>query len=89
MQSNPAYSPCAPEFGIKEIALSCVTSQSHFLMLLTSCWYPYVHSGGEKGCNFENPGNETGIMNEVGLSFMVQDPSEIIDLANEMSFPLK
>jgi hypothetical protein len=48
-----------------------------------------VQELGEYGCNCENPEKETGIMNDVGFNFIVHDPKEIIDLANETSFCLK
>jgi hypothetical protein len=47
--------------------------------------YPSVWLGGAKGCMLANSGHVTGIISEVALSFMVQDPSEIMEVLRDRS----
>jgi hypothetical protein len=49
-------------------------------------WYPADCSTGTNGCIRENSGQVTGIISEAALSFIVQEPSGIIDVSSPTSF---
>ena len=86
MQSSPAYSPCEPAFGCSDTASKPVIAQSMRSSPVQSARYPSAWSAGTKGCSAANPGKVTGIISAVALSFMVQEPSGIIERSRATSF---
>ena len=52
---------------------------------LTSMRYPSAWSAGAKGCSAPNSGHVTGSISEVALSFIVHEPSAIIELVIDKS----
>jgi hypothetical protein len=62
-------------------------------------WYPRVCDKGAKGCSRANSGQEMGSISAVPLSFIVQEPSGIMELsttnpgfpaaANNAAFPFR
>ena len=85
MTSSPAYSPCDPAFGCSDIPANPVISPSHFSRSANNCWYPRVCFRGTKGCNPVNCGHDTGIISAAAFSFIVHDPSGIIECASDRS----
>ena len=79
MTSNPVCSPAAPEFGWSDTAGRPVISASHFCSPANSSAYPSACSGGTNGCRFARSGHEIGSIKTVPLSFIVHEPSGIID----------
>ena len=51
-----------------------------------TCRYPSACSSGAKGCRLENSGHVIGIISVAALSFIVHEPSGIIDVSKPMSF---
>ncbi len=83
--SSPAYSPWAPELGWSETAEKPVTSASQRSRSANISWYPRAWSRGANGWSFPSSGHVTGSISEVPLSFMVHEPSGIIECASERS----
>ena len=48
-------------------------------------WYPRVWDNGAKGWSRANSGQVTGSISAVPLSFIVQEPSGIMDVVNDKS----
>merc|ERR1719502_1938299 len=76
---RPAYSPDAPELGWTETASKPVILQRSAFRDAIISTYPSVWSRGAKGCTSENSGHVMGIISAVALSFIVQEPNEIIE----------
>mmetsp|Transcript_14860 Transcript_14860/g.59554 ORF Transcript_14860/g.59554 Transcript_14860/m.59554 type:complete len:233 (+) Transcript_14860:2768-3466(+) len=85
--NKPAYSPEAPELGWTETAWKPVilarSAQSESIISR----YPSTWSAGAKGCMLHVSGHVTGIISAVALSFIVHEPSEIIEWFSERSLP--
>src|SRR5262252_4952125 len=85
MANRPAYSPCDPAFGCNETAAKPVISANHSSNWRKMSMYPAACSVGTNGCNLEISGHEIGNISAVALSFIVHEPSGIIDVVNERS----
>mmetsp|Transcript_10811 Transcript_10811/g.35495 ORF Transcript_10811/g.35495 Transcript_10811/m.35495 type:complete len:296 (-) Transcript_10811:1721-2608(-) len=83
---SPAYSPAAPELGWSDMASKPVILQSWSARSSNICVYPCDCALGAYGCMLHVSFHVTGIISEVALSFMVHDPSEIIECTSERSF---
>ena len=86
MQSSPAYSPWEPAFGWSDTASKPVIAHSIRSSPVHSSRYPSAWSPGTNGCSAANPGKVTGIISAVALSFMVHEPSGIIERSRATSF---
>ena len=82
---NPLYSPWAPELGCNEVAAKPVISERYSCNLFITSWYPFAWSTGTKGCMLFHSVQLNGIISEAEFSFIVQDPSEIIDWVKDKS----
>ena len=49
------------------------------------CWYPAAWSRGTKGCRLASSGQDTGSISLVAFSFIVQEPSAIMECASDRS----
>merc|ERR1719353_129926 len=76
---RPAYSPEAPELGCTLTASKPVILQRSAFKEAIISTYPSVCARGAKGWMSLNSGHVTGIISAVALSFIVQEPSEIIE----------
>ena len=85
MTIRPANSPCAPEFGCSETAAKPVTSQSAASSSAQDLPVARGLAGGTNGCRRENSGHVTGNISVAAFSFIVQEPSGIIDVSRPMS----
>src|SRR5947208_14710096 len=85
MTTSLAYSPCEPAFGCSEMEAKPVISASQVSNCWKRSWYPRVCSGGAKGWIRPNPFQVTGIISTVAFSFIVQEPSGIIEWTSERS----
>mmetsp|Transcript_12351 Transcript_12351/g.34366 ORF Transcript_12351/g.34366 Transcript_12351/m.34366 type:complete len:231 (+) Transcript_12351:1225-1917(+) len=85
MAMRPAYSPDAPLFGCMDIASNPVTSHRMSARFPIISLYPAAWSSGAKGCMLANSPMVIGIISEVALSFMVQEPKGIIEWHKERS----
>jgi hypothetical protein len=85
MQRRPAYSPWLPALGCSETAAKPVISASSSSSWRKSSRYPAVCSGGAKGWMRFTSGQLTGNISEVELSFMVHDPSGIMECVSDRS----
>ena len=85
MTSSPAYSPWEPALGWSEIPAKPVISASH----CSNCWkmvcQPRACRSGANGCRRLSSGQVIGNISAAAFSFMVQEPSGIMDVANERS----
>jgi hypothetical protein len=86
MTSRPAYSPCEPALGWSETAAKPVISASQVSRSRKVSGSPRVWSAGANGCSRPNSGQVTGNISLVALSFIVHEPSEIIEWQSERSF---
>ena len=86
MASSPANSPCDPALGWSDTAAKPVISASHSSRSQKIRRYPSVCSAGANGCRFAISGQVTGSISEVAFSFMVQEPSGIIEVVSDRSF---
>ena len=83
--SSPVNSPCDPALGCSETCGRPVISAS-----MSSSWrnrvrYPWACSRGANGCRRLNSRHERGTISVVALSFMVHEPSGIMDVVSERS----
>ena len=85
MASRPAYSPWLPALGWRDTAAKPVIFASHDSRSAKSFWYPRVWSAGANGCSRPNSGQVTGNISAVAFSFIVHDPSGIIECVSERS----
>jgi hypothetical protein len=85
MTSSPAYSPCDPALGCRDMAANPVISASQASSCVNSSAYPLAWSAGAKGCSSANSRQVTGSISEVALSFIVHDPRGIIEVVSERS----
>jgi hypothetical protein len=83
--SRPAYSPCDPAFGCSDTAAKPVMSQRSASSVRNSSAYPSAWLAGANGWILPNSGHVTGIISAVALSFIVHEPSEIIECTSERS----
>mmetsp|Transcript_33392 Transcript_33392/g.78105 ORF Transcript_33392/g.78105 Transcript_33392/m.78105 type:complete len:239 (-) Transcript_33392:222-938(-) len=85
MARRPAYSPEAPELGCSDMPGKPVISQSIASSDEMSSAYPVVWSAGAKGWMPLTSFHVTGIISAVELSFIVHEPSGIMQCTSEMS----
>jgi hypothetical protein len=85
MVSSPENSPWAPELGCSEQAAIPVISQSQASRSAKIIRYPSAWSSGAHGCMSANSGQVTASIWAVALSFMVQEPSEIMLVFSDRS----
>jgi hypothetical protein len=86
MTSRPAYSPWEPALGWSETAAKPVHLASQVSRSRKSLAVAAGLLGGANGCSLPNSGHETGNISLVALSFIVHEPSEIIEWQSERSF---
>ena len=84
--NRPAYSPCEPAFGCKDISANPVISHNHSFKSNMILWYPRVCSSGTNGCIFAISFQLTGINSDAAFNFIVQLPRGIIPFTSEKSF---
>ena len=85
MTIRPANSPCAPEFGCSDTAANPVISQSAARAredLLIAGRLLHRH----ERMQLENSGQVIGSISDAAFSFIVHEPSGIIDVSRPMSF---
>ena len=85
MASRPASSPWEPAFGWRDTASYPVISASAASSRLISSRYPLACSGGANGCRAANPGQVIGSISAAAFSFIVHEPSGIMDRSRAMS----
>ncbi len=85
MVSSPAYSPCEPALGCSDTALKPVISASHASRSAKHARVALRLVAGAKGCSAPSSGQVTGIISVVALSFIVHEPSEIIECVSDRS----
>ena len=85
MASSPASSPCEPAFGCTDTASYPVSSASQRSRSLISSVYPAACPAGANGCSPANSGQLTASISAAALSFIVHDPSGIIERSSAMS----
>ena len=85
MASRPAYSPCEPAFGCNEIAAKPVIAFSHSPRPRNQRLVAHRLRAAAQGWRSPKPGQVTGIISAVAFSFIVQEPSGIIEFASAMS----
>ena len=78
------YSPCAPEFGWKDIDEKPVISHNQLFKVHIIWEYPWAWSLGTNGCKFISS-HVTGIISAVAFNFIVHEPSEIIECTRDKS----
>ena len=84
---RPAYSPWLPALGWSETASKPVISASHALEVAEELLVALGLVGaGRTGAGRRSSGQVTGIISAVAFSFIVQEPSGIIDRSSERSF---
>ena len=82
---RPANSPCAPEFGCSDTAANPVMRQSACSSSAKICEYPSAWSRGTNGCSRENSGHVIGSISAAAFSFIVHEPSGIIEVSRPTS----
>ena len=85
MTIKPANSPCAPEFGCRLTAANPVMSRSTASRPAITSAYPAAWSAGANGCTPANSGQVTASMMVAALSFIVQEPSGIMEVSRPTS----
>ena len=85
MVIRPANSPCAPEFGWSDTAWSPVILHSAASSSRITSAYPSVCVAGANGCIRLNSGQLTGSISAAAFSFIVQEPSGIIEVSKPTS----
>mmetsp|Transcript_15918 Transcript_15918/g.38751 ORF Transcript_15918/g.38751 Transcript_15918/m.38751 type:complete len:244 (+) Transcript_15918:1125-1856(+) len=85
MAMRPAYSPAAPELGCSDMASNPVISHSCLSSAVNISWYPWVWSLGAKGWMLASSGHVMGIISVDEFSFMVHDPSAIMECTSDRS----
>ena len=83
--SSPASSPCEPAFGWRLMASYPVISVSASASSPISCRYPSACSAGANGCSPANSGHVIASISAAALSFIVHEPSGIIERSSAMS----
>ena len=82
---RPANSPWAPAFGWRETPENPVIDLNQFFKSVNKILYPSICSTGVNGCGCENSLHVTGVISEAEFSFIVHEPSAIIDLFKAIS----
>ena len=83
--SSPVNSPCEPAFGCRLTAWKPVIAASCASRSAAMRAKPRCCSGGAKGWTSANSGQVTGSISAVAFSFIVQEPSGIIEVVSERS----
>ena len=84
--SGPANSPCAPEFGCSDTAGETGDPAQRRLELAEDLRVALgLIEAGANGCSRENSGQLTGIISDAAFSFIVHEPSGIIEVSSPMS----
>ena len=87
--TKPVYSPAAPDVGCNVQASKPVIWQS-ICFSSSSIWiYPCACSCGTNGWIDKNPGKVIGSIAEAGLSFIVHEPSGIMECVRLISLRAK
>ncbi len=84
---RPANSPCEPALGWTLTASYPVIAARKPSRDRMSRSYPAVCAAGAKGCRFANSGHEIGSISLVALSFIVHEPSGIMERSSATSYP--
>ena len=83
--SNPVNSPWEPAFGCRLTAWKPVISASWASRSAAMRAKPACCAAGANGWMSANSGQVTGSISAVAFSFMVQEPSGIIEVVSERS----
>ena len=89
MTSRPAYSPCEPALGCSDTAAKPVISASQGSRRSNSSGSPRSGRAAQRGGGRPNSGQVTGIISVVALSFIVHEPSGIIEWVSDRSRALQ
>jgi len=84
MTRRPAYSPCEPAWAASIRPRSRALDE-HLLEAVDELAVTPRWSAGAKGCRFANSGQVTGIISLVAFSFIVHEPSGIMERSSAMS----
>ena len=85
MTSRPAYSPCEPAFGCSDVAGEAGDRGQHLLELVKISRVALRLRGRRERVQRSHSGQVTGIISAVAFSFIVHEPSGIIECVSDRS----